>query len=126
MKRMIAGGTLLPRSKALPVPMPQNMKPNRYGNIPRGKINKLLADTDWYCSGNPKGSKDGAGIWQRMPANSKRKKPGGKVRMVIAWEPKAVYKPGRFPFKRIVEKTIKTNFRKRFDYALRQAIKTEK
>ena len=47
----------------------------------------------------------------------------GKIRMVIAWNPKANYK-ARFPFKRIVETTIKTNFRKRFNFELREALKT--
>ena len=123
MKRQIEGGTRKARSKAIPVPVPKNLKTNKYGSIVRGKIQKLLADKDKYFSGVPKGISDAPGIWQRMPANSKRKKPGGKIRMVIAWEPKTQYSP-RFPFKRIVETTVKTNFRKRFDFELREALKT--
>ena len=123
MKRQIEGGTRKARSKAIPVPVPKNLKTNKYGSIVRGKIQKLLADKDKYFSGIPKGISDAPGIWQRMPANSKRKKPGGKIRMVIAWEPKTQYSK-RFPFKRIVETTVKTNFRKRFDFELREALKT--
>ena len=123
MKRQIEGGTRKARSKAIPVPVPKNLKTNKYGSIVRGKIQKLLADKDKYFSGVPKGISDAPGIWQRMPANSKRKKPGGKIRMVIAWEPKTQYSK-RFPFKRIVETTVRTNFRKRFDYELREALKT--
>jgi len=123
MKRQIEGGTRKARSKAIPVPVPKNLKTNKYGSIVRGKIQKLLADKDKYFSGVPKGISDAPGIWQRMPANSKRKKPGGKIRMVIAWEPKADYSK-RFPFKRIVETTVRTNFRKRFDFELREALKT--
>ena len=123
MKRQIEGGTRKARSKAIPVPVPKNLKTNKYGSIVRGKIQKLLADKDKYFSGIPKGISDAPGIWQRMPANSKRKKPGGKIRMVIAWEPKADYSK-RFPFKRIVETTVRTNFSKRFDYELREALKT--
>ena len=123
MKRQIEGGTRKARSKAIPVPVPKNLKTNKYGSIVRGKIQKLLADKDKYFSGIPKGISDAPGIWQRMPANSKRKKPGGKIRMVIAWEPKADYSK-RFPFKRIVETTVRTNFRKRFDFELREALKT--
>ena len=85
MQRQIAGGTRLPKGQAIPVPVPKNMKPNKFGNIPRGKIDRLLADKDKYFSGVPKGRNSGAGIWQRMPANSKRKKQGGKIRMVIAY-----------------------------------------
>ena len=123
MKRQIEGGTRKARSKAIPVPVPKNLKTNKYGSIVRGKIQKLLADKDKYFSGVPKGISDAPGIWQRMPANSKRKKPGGKIRMVIAWEPKTQYSK-RFPFKRIVETTVRTNFRKRFDFELREALKT--
>ena len=123
MARQIKGGTRVPRGVAIPVPVPSNMKPNKFGNIPRGKIDRLLADKDKYFSGVPKGTKDGAGIWQRMPANSKRKKKGGKIRMVIAYEPKAVYQP-RFRFKSVVEKSVKQNFSKRFQSAMRQALKS--
>ena len=114
----------MPKGQAIPVPVPKNMKPNKFGNIPRGKIDRLLADKDKYFSGTPKGSKGGAGIWQRMPANSKRaksKNKGGRVRMVIAWEPKAQYSP-RFPFRQIVNKTVKTNFRLRFETSIKQAL----
>jgi len=124
MKRQIEGGTRKARSKAIPVPVPKNLKTNKYGSIVRGKIKRLLQDKDKYFSGVPKGIGDAPGIWQRMPANSKRKKnQGGKIRMVIAWEPKTQYSE-RFPFKRIVETTIRTNFRRRFDFELREALKT--
>ena len=121
MQRQIAGGTRLPKGQAIPVPVPKNMKPNKFGNIPRGKIDRLLADKDKYFSGVPKGRSSGAGIWQRMPANSKRKKQGGKIRMVIAYEPKAQYQP-RFRFKSVVEKSVKQNFGIRFNSAMKQAL----
>mgnify|MGYP003128448544 FL=1 len=124
MKRQIKGGTRFPQGQAIPVPVPSNMRPNKFGNIPRGKIDRLLADKDKYFSGTPKGGKGGAGIWQRMPANSKRAKSrnkGGRIRMVIAWEPKAQYS-GRFPFRQIVARTVKKNFRLRFDTSIRQAL----
>ena len=123
MKRQIKGGTRFPKGQAIPVPVPKNMRTNKFGNIPRGKIDRLLGDKDRYFSGTPKGTQDAPGIWQRMPANSKRKKQGGKIRMVIAWEPKADYSP-RFPFRQIVSKSVRINFRKRFDNALQQALKT--
>ena len=126
MKYQFKGGMRLPKSKAIPIPVPANMKPNKFGNTPRVKLAKLLEDKDRYFSGTPKGIKNSPGIWERMPKNSKRKKSGGRTRMVIAWEPKAIYKGGRFPFKRIVEKTFRTNFRKRFDFALRKALETSR
>ena len=124
MKRQIKGGTRFPQGQAIPVPVPSNMRPNKFGNIQRGKIDRLLADKDKYFSGTPKGGKGGAGIWQRMPANSKRAKSrnkGGRIRMVIAWEPKAQYS-GRFPFRQIVARTVRKNFRLRFDTSIRQAL----
>ena len=121
MKRQIKGGTRFPQGQAIPVPVPSNMRPNKFGNIPRGKIDRLLADKDKYFSGVPKGRNSGAGIWQRMPANSKRKKQGGKIRMVIAYEPKAQYQP-RFRFKSVVEKSVKQNFGMRFNSAMKQAL----
>ena len=84
MKYQIKGGIRLPKSKAIPVPVPANLKTNRYRNLARSTIGKLLADSDRFFSGTPKGIKNSPGIWERMPKNSKRKKPGGKVRMVIA------------------------------------------
>ena len=127
MKRQIEGGIRRPNKRAVPVPIKKNIRLNRYGSLTRNKVKNFLADKDKYFSGKPKGEKGkgtGEGIWQRMPANSKRKKNrGGKIRMVISWNPKADYK-ARFPFKRIVQTTIKTNFRKRFDFELREALKT--
>ena len=124
MKRQISGGLRLPKGQAIPVPVPKNMKPNKFGNIPRGKIDRLLADKDRYFSGEPKGRKGASGIWQRMPANSKRaksKNKGGRIRMVIAWEPKAQYSP-RFPFRQVVAKTVRTNFKLRFETSIKQAL----
>lgn len=127
MKRQIEGGLRRPKNQAIPVPIEDNIRLNKYGSLTRNKVKNLLADKDKYFSGKLKGAKGkgtGEGIWQRMPANSKRKKNrGGKVRMVISWNPKADYKAS-FPFKRIVETTVKTNFRKRFDFELREALKT--
>lgn len=124
MKLQIEGGTRRPKGQALPVPVPKNMKTNKYGNIVRGKIQKLLGDKDRYFSGVPKGiTEGGEGIWERMPANSKRKRPGGKIRMVIAWEEQAMYQK-RFPFESIVTKTIRTNFRRRFTDSLGLALKS--
>lgn len=124
MELQIKGGTRTPKGRAIPVPVSKNMKPNKFGNIVKGRINKLLADKDSYFSGIPKGmGPKESGIWQRMPANSKRKKPGGKIRMVIAWEDKVQYR-SRFPFKKLVSMTIKKNFKLRMDFSLRQALKS--
>ena len=124
MQRQIAGGTRRPKKKSLAVPT-RHFKTNQFGNIPRNKINTMLANKDKFFSGIPKGI-DGlknAGIWERMPPNSRRKGGKGMIRMAIAWEPKAEYSK-RFPFNRVVEASVKKTFRKNFDLQLKRALAT--
>ena len=130
MRFQIEGGTRLPKKAAIPVPFPKNIKLNKYGNLAKSKRAKaLLGDKDKYFSGVPRGATGGqdAGIWERMPPNSRRKKgkraAPSKTKMVIGWEPKAVYSK-RFPFKRLVEQSVRSNFRRRFESALSGALKT--
>ena len=94
--------------------MPVQLKTNRYGNIGRNKINKLMQNKEKHFSGVPKGGKH-AGIYQRMKKG---------LKMLIAWENKAVYQGGRLPFKKIVMASVKRNYRRRFDRALQLALKT--
>ena len=125
---MIKGGMRSPRATAIAVPNPRSGKKvtNKAGNIPRGKIKKLLSDKDKYFSGAPhQWSKAKEGIWERMPANSKRKKNRTqKIRMPIAWEPTAQYKKGYFQFEKIVGRTVAKTFRNNFDKAIDKALKT--
>jgi hypothetical protein len=130
MKRQIEGGLRTPKTRSIPVPIEDNIRLNKFGSLTRNKVRNLLADKDKYFSGKLKGAKGkgtGEGIFERMPANSKRKSKkrsrSGKVRMVISWNPNTKYK-ARFPFKKIVERTVRFNFRKRFDFELREALKT--
>ena len=74
-------------------------------NLSKNRVKALLGDKDRYFSGIPKGATEpDAGIWVRMPPNSKRKKgkryTPGKILMLIGWEPKADYSK-HFPFKRL-------------------------
>lgn len=114
----IGGGSRIPKGRAIPVPT-KHTRTNKFGNLPKGRIAKLLGDKEKYFSGVPTGKdKSAAGIWQRMG-----KKGAGKIRMVVAWEDRADYQK-RFPFRRIVSRTIKQNFQKRFDHSLRKALET--
>ena len=116
MALQIGGGTRNKKGRGIPVPT-KHQKTNRYGNVVKGRINKLLADKQKFFSGIPKGmGKDAAGIWERLGKK-------GKLRMLIAWEDRAIYQK-RFPFRMIVDKTIRTNFKKRFESALRDALQT--
>ena len=112
MRRHIKGGTRYPNKTAIAVPVKQ--RTNKYGNLPRNKISTLLANTTKYFSGTPKGISN-AGIYERQKK---------KLKMLIAWEPKATYQGGRFPFKSIVKLSVAKNYRKRFEKALQNALDT--
>ena len=127
---MIKGGIRSPKHTSIAVPNPRSGKKvtNKAGNIPRGKISKLLSDKDKYFSGVPhQWSKAKAGIWERMPANSKRRKGkqhSQKIRMPIAWEPTTQYNKGFFRFEKIVGRTVAKTFRNNFNKAIDKALKT--
>ena len=119
MKRHIEGGTRTPSGRAIPVPILKNIKVNKFGNLPKTKIRTLLAKSDRYFSGKPKGRD--AGVYERIKPT--KKKPG-KLKMLVSWEQSTQYKGGRFPLKRIVETAIKNKYRKRFDNALQNALRS--
>ena len=118
MRRHIKGGTRTPQGKAIPVPIARNLKLNKFGNMPRTKIKTLLAKPDKYFSGQPKGRD--AGIYERT---KRTKQKPGKLRMLISWEPRTQYQSGRFPLQKIVETAVKNKYRKRFDAALKYALR---
>jgi len=118
MRRHIKGGTRSPEGKAIPVPIVNNLKLNKFGNMPRTKIKTLLAKPDKYFSGQPKGRD--AGIYERT---KRTKKKAGKLKMLINWEPTTQYQSGRFPLQKIVELAIKKKYRMRFDAALKYALR---
>ena len=120
MKRLIEGGTRKPKSKAIAVPYKKHMKPNAKGNIPQGKINRLLGQTDNYFSGEPVGKKKGggAGIWKRIGKGHKE-----KIKMQVIWKDKTEYQKS-YPFKTMAMNFVRKKFRKNFDDAIKYALKT--
>ena len=81
MHLLIEGGTRQARAKAIAVPNPRSGKKvtNKAGNIPRGKIKKLLEDTDRYFNGRPKQwGKAHEGIWEKIPPDSKMQRERSK------------------------------------------------
>ena len=110
MRYHIKGGTRFPNKKAIAVPVKQTT--NQYGNLKRNAVKNLLANTKKYFSGTPKGMSN-AGIYQRQKK---------KLKMLVAWEPKATYRGGRFPFKTIVKLSVAKNYSKRFVKALQDAL----
>ena len=119
MRRHIKGGTRSPEGKAIPVPIVNNLKLNKFGNMPRTKIKTLLAKPDKYFSGQPKGRD--AGIYERT---KRTKRKPGKLKMLISWEPRTQYQGGRFPLQKIVELAVKKKYRMRFDAALNNALRS--
>ena len=118
MIRHIKGGMRRPKSSSqLRIPSDTKgggIKLNKFGNIAgkKAKIQKMLGDKNKYFTGVPTGdySKKDAGIWERIPANSKRAtgskakkwKATGKIVQRIAYEPFTKYKAGKFPLDSIV------------------------
>lgn len=105
----VAGGTRGPKGRAIPIP--QSVPLNQYGNMTRNKVKQLMARADVF-SGTVRGV---GGIWQR----TKR----GGVKLLIAWEPKATYKP-RFKFYEVAKKTIRAKFSSNFQSSLAGALAT--
>lgn len=102
------GGTRKPKGRALVIPQD---KTNKYGNMPRGYIRRVLARGDTF-SGTVRGV---AGIWQRTRS--------GSVKLLVAYEQKAQYRP-RFQFERTAERTARTRFPINFERSFRQAMQT--
>jgi len=117
MRRHIEGGTRSAKSKAIPVPIARNIKLNKFGNLPRTKIKTLLGKPDKYFSGKPKGRD--AGVYERIKTKNKR-----GLKMLVNYEKTTQYQSGRFPLRKIVEAAVRSKYRKRFDTALRNALRT--
>ena len=134
MKRHIVGGTRSAKGKHLRIPSDPKgggIKLNKYGNIggKKAKIAKMIGKSDQFFEGIPKGdfSTRDRGIWERTPANSKRKPnkkhlASGKIVQRIAYEPFAKYKR-TYPFEKIVQLAVNKNYRKRFHSAINKALK---
>lgn len=107
-----SGGMRRPKGRALVLPADQ--KVNRYGNLPKGTVKRLLLRGDVF-SGSVGGV---AGIWQRFGPGKR------KLRLLIAYEPEASYRP-RLKFQDSAYKTararIETHFNRSMAFALRTA-----
>jgi len=121
----VHGGTRRPKARAIPVPV--GSKLNKFGNIPRGEIKKLLAKPNTF-SGTIKGV---AGIWERGHYSkkgnwvTKGKSRASNIRLLVAWEPRAQYRP-RFPFYKIARGKARAVFPRNMNKALAHALKTAK
>ena len=111
MRYQISGGPRLPKRKAILVPTRNLTDINRYGNMQRSKIKQMLRHPAVF-SANIKGI---GGVWHRQS--------DGKLRLLVAWEPKVKYRK-RYPFKRIVQKSVRKNYERNFKRSLANALRT--
>jgi hypothetical protein len=125
---MIDGGTRLPKGKAIPVPV--NVKINKYGNMGSRTVQSLLKRKDTF-SGVPRGARwtqAHAGIWQRGEykdgkgwASMRGKKKASSIKMLVAWEPRTQYNR-QFPFDAIVNNVVRKRFTGNFRLSLTKAL----
>lgn len=108
------GGTRFPAKRALVMPVGQKL--NQYGNLPKGTVQRLLARPDVF-SGQVNGV---GGIWQRTYDRATKQR---GVKLLIAWEDKASYKP-RFGFYETARKAAEQHFPRRWEAAFSKAIAT--
>lgn len=85
--RLEDGGTRIPRRRAIPVPVGQRR--NRYGNMPRGAVSRVLAKPNTF-SGTPKGGGT-PGIYQRL--GTRRKSGGARLKLLVHYADLARYTP---------------------------------
>lgn len=105
------GGDRPPKGRAIPVPV--NVKLNRFGSVPRGALARARGRPDTFTPGP--GS--------RLPAGLYRRKPKGGLILLAAFEPSAHYEP-RFPFGSDAVKTARAYFPITLERAFRRAFET--
>ena len=111
MARLITGGTRKPKGRAIIVPIVNNIKLNKFGNLPRTKIETLLAKPKRYFRGQPKGRD--AGVYERI----RKKGTAGKLKMLASLEQSTSYEAGKFNLSKIVSKTVAKKYKSRFNAA---------
>ena len=109
----VAGGIRPPKRKAIAVPTRNLTDRNRYGNMRKTQLQRIINHPDTF-SGKVSGV---AGVWQRLP--------NGRVKLLVAWEPRAAYSK-RYPFARITKGYVQKNYSRIFKGALRYALKSAK
>ncbi len=107
LKWVVEGGTRKPKKKAHLLPV--SIKRNKYGNIPRGKVQKLLQRDDVF-SGVVNGV---AGIYQRTRRGTK---------LLFAYERVVKYKP-QYRFYEVAQKRVKQTLNRNFNLAMARALK---
>ncbi|MFM2092862.1 MAG: hypothetical protein RLZZ127_3351 [Planctomycetota bacterium] len=139
------GGTREP-VKGKPVSVPVQQRTNRYGNIGKGIIGRLVKQADVFvvAGDTPRTAHLAPGIYRRAKRGTRRdggkgttgalrhgpagKTGGGQkgmtsLKLLVALEGQATYKP-TFRFDETVRKTVQQRFEMNFRFALRRAMRT--
>jgi len=126
MKFMVQGGTRFPEKRAILVSTKQS-RLNKYGNIPRGTLQKMIDDRSKFFKGTPKGKPNApAGIWERYGRKGRSSSAGQKIRLVALYTSEAQYKP-LFPFGEFTEGVVfsrRDGFALKFQKNLADALRT--
>lgn len=124
LKWQVDGGSRAPKAAANIVP--DDVKLNAYGNIPKGSVKRMLADKRRYFSGRPNGGGP-PGIWRRFGTTSKRLSASDrgrvKLQLMVKWIGSAKYAK-RLPFYEVAQKTVAKIAHGEFAKALDKAIST--
>jgi len=107
------GGTRTPKNKAMRMPT-KYAKLNKYGNLPRNKVNTLLKNRKKYFSGKPLGGNRRAGVYERTRRG---------LKPLIMWDDKFTYDK-QLDFYSVVRETFRKNFNKNFNVAFMRAMET--
>lgn len=108
------GGVRTPSKRALVVPTAKSRK-NKYGNLSRTYIKTLLAKPNHVSLGPAQG----------LPAGIYRRGKGGKLDMLVAWEPQARYTP-RYRYYQVAQQVFSKEFRREFSKAFEAEMKNLK
>jgi len=118
------GGTRRPKGKADLMPVPGNIRLNKYGNIPAKKggkyIERRTAKNRRYFLGAPykKGGQFGQyGLWERIEKNN-------HLKLIIAGRQGPTHYKRRLNFDAIVAREVQRQFPGRFNRAFAKAIAT--
>lgn len=128
MKFQVAGGTRPPKNRAIAIGTKHAKKHlDKYGNLLKGEMSKMLKDKDNYFSGTPNGATSRSeGIWERYGRSTKRG--GKKIRKIVSYVDIASYRPN-FQFASIAARFVfgeKGGFESKFRENLRRALADRK
>ena len=104
----VYGGTRAPKRRANVVPGVRT-RLNKYGNLPRGYIQKQVAREDTHTA-TINGLR---GIWQRMKS--------GRLKLLVVFTGAANYRP-LYPFFQISDQIVRRELPKQINKSVRRAI----